>query len=553
VVAPIDHQHAQPQLGGDPLGHDRAREARADHQHIDVTGERRSHEPIIGVKGRVFNALNSMGGHADYQGMVPSSLALQSARAVARTTGASLLPVDHELPEALDGAILLVDHAPDEDLLVALAGALDRVTAVVLWAPGWDEATAVQSLGRHGFEHGSVELLGDPAPGALAILVATAAAAAALPSRPSADDGFRALAVMPAFNEADVIFHTIGALVSEGVDVYLIDHDSTDGTADAARPWLGRGLIHIESFPDDAGFSERNRHEMVWRDILRRVQDVTGEVESDWYLFVNADEFREAPWPDATLADALREADELGYSAVNFELYDFRPVDDRFLPGQDPREVLHHYEPPGPHDRLQIKAWKRRSGPVDLVHHGGHDILFEGKRVFPVPFILRHYPIRSSEHGRRKVLAERLARFSAEERADGWHVQYDHYPDGAHYLHDPATLSVWDGDLARANLLAGAVRQLLLHLCLAGADPVAGEVQIDSLQRWLASRGSPDVDLQQAHQRLSAAAGGAAIAPEPSLDRATRDLTLALEANARLRGEVVLAASIGDARAALPR
>ena len=78
-------------------------------------------------------------------------------------------------------------------------------------------------------------------------------------------------------------------------------------------------------------------------------------------------------------------------------------------------------------------------------------------------------------------------------------------------------------------------------------------MQIDSLQRWLASRGSPDVDLQQAHQRLSAAAGGAAIAPEPSLDRATRDLTLALEANARLRGEVVLAASIGDARAALPR
>ena len=92
---------------------------------------------------------------------------------------------------------------------------------------------------------------------------------------------------MPAYNEADVIFHAVGALVAEGVDVYLLDHESTDGTADAARPWLGRGLVHIESFPGDAGYPERNRNEMVWRDILRRVGEVSGEVAADWYLFVN--------------------------------------------------------------------------------------------------------------------------------------------------------------------------------------------------------------------------------------------------------------------------
>jgi len=199
----------------------------------------------------------------------------------------------------------------------------------------------------------------------------------------------RALAIMPAFNEADVIFHAIGALVSEGVDVYLIDHESTDGTAEVARPWLGRGLVRIERFPEEAGYSERNRTEMVWRDILRRVGEVTGEVPADWYLFVNADEFREAPWPGVTLAEGLREVDELGFSAVNFELLDFRPTpQDDFVDGSDVREHLRHYEPPRHYDVLQIKAWKAQPAVVDLVHHGGHDVLFAGKRVFPVPFLL---------------------------------------------------------------------------------------------------------------------------------------------------------------------
>jgi hypothetical protein len=273
---------------------------------------------------------------------------------------------------------------------------------------------------------------------------------------------FRALAIMPAFNEADVIFHAIGALVAEGVDVYLIDHESADGTVEAAKPWLGRGLVAIERFPEESGYPERNRTEMVWRDILRRVGEVSGEVPADWYMFVNADEFREAPWPGVTLADALCEVDELGFNAVNFELLNFRPTpQDSFVDGADVRLHLCHYEPPGPYDVLQIKAWKAQPAVVDLVHHGGHDLLFEGKRVFPVPFLLRHYPIRSAEHGRRKVLAERISRFAAEERAGGWHVQYDHYADGADYLHERKTLTAYDGDRVRATLLARSLRELL--------------------------------------------------------------------------------------------
>ncbi|HUB75757.1 MAG TPA: glycosyltransferase family 2 protein, partial [Solirubrobacteraceae bacterium] len=416
--------------------------------------------------------------------------ALAAARCAVAATGAeSILPVAGQIPAAIDRAVLMVEEPPSAELLDALRLALERAAAVVIWAAGWSEETAIEALGAHGFDSGSVDFPGAPEPGMLAVLVREAATARRLSAtqqrlrRP-----FRALAIMPAFNEADVIYHAIGALVAGGVDVYLIDHESTDGTAAAASPWLGRGLVAIERFPEDAGYDERNRGSMVWREILRRVQEVSGEQVADWYLFVNADEFREAPWPATTLAEGLREVDDLGYSAINFELLNFRPIDDSYVPGEDPRVRLRHYEAPGRHDLLQVKAWKRQAAAVDLVHHGGHDVLFEGKRVFPVPFILRHYPIRSSEHGRRKVIAERLSRFAVEERAGGWHVQYDQYADGSDYLHDAAELTEWDPERVRLELLAACLRRTILAQSLAGNDPATVEPDGARLATWLERR-----------------------------------------------------------------
>lgn len=478
------------------------------------------------------------------------SPALAAARRLARRAACPILPVDDVPPAAHDGAVLLVDAEPSEDLLAALAQALPRAEALVLWVAGWDVETAAGALGRHGFEHGSVSGVDMPTPGVLAVLTATEARAdlhaAELAKR---ERGFRALAIMPAYNEGDVIGAAIGALVAEGVDVYLLDHRSTDDTVAAAQPWLGRGLVRIERFPDESGpgFDERNAHEMVWRDILRRVEQVSGEVEADWYLFVNADEFRESPWPGVTLGDGLREVDELGYSAVNFELVNFRPTpEDRFVPGTDVRAALRFYEQPGAYDLLQVKAWKRRpGGPVNLAHHGGHDVLFDGKRVFPVPFVLRHYPIRSAEHGRRKVIAERLGRFAAEERAGGWHVQYDHYGDDSDYLHDRADLTEWDGDAFRAAVLARATRHLLLLATAAGRDVGADEATVEGLGGWLERRGhgptgGPELARLQRHM-LSRVPGG------PDLEAAAADLGEVVEAQARVRGQMEAVRSLGEA------
>jgi hypothetical protein len=478
--------------------------------------------------------------------------ALAAARRAVIATGATrIVPVSDAPPVDPSGAVLLIEEAPSAQQLVALARALEQARAIVIWAPGWDQASGLEALSANGFDCGSVDFPEHPVAGMLAVLVGDAATARRLAETADSERPFRALAIMPAFNEADVIYHAVGALVAGGVDVYLIDHESSDGTAEAAAPWLGRGLVAIERFPEDAGYSERNHGSMVWREILGRVQQVSGEVEADWYLFVNADEFREAPWPATTLAQGLREVDELGYSAVNFELFNFRPIDDSYVPGEDPRRHLRYYEAPGRHDLLQVKAWKRQAHVVDLVHHGGHDVLFDAKRVFPIPFLLRHYPIRSSEHGLRKVLAERLPRFAAEERAGGWHVQYDHYAAGSDYLHDPSELTRWDGERVRLELFAAATRRLLLAASLTGCDPVSAEPDANRLAGWLERRrGSACAmpELLRARERVVGAARGAALDPAPELDGFAGDLATLFEAQARLRGDMVAAASLGDAR-----
>jgi chromosome segregation ATPase len=84
---------------------------------------------------------------------------------------------------------------------------------------------------------------------------------------------------------------------------------------------------------------------------------------------------------------------------------------------------------------------------------GGHEVGIPNRRVFPIPFLLRHYPIRGQAHGRRKVFSDRRGRFVDRERARQWHIQYDAIEESHDFLADPATLRPFDADQVRLELM----------------------------------------------------------------------------------------------------
>jgi hypothetical protein len=283
----------------------------------------------------------------------------------------------------------------------------------------------------------------------------------------------RIVAILPAYNEVDVIGSVIRDYIEDGVEVYLIDNCSTDGTAELASQWLGHGLIHIERFPDDVGGSARARKEYMWGEILRRNELLAAQLGADWYIRADADEFREGPWPELSHAESIALVDALGYTAVQSQVLEFRPTDDSFPAGGDPRQHLHHYEPCDLSNSLCVKAWRQPPAGVhvDIAKTGGHEAGFPGRRVFPIHFISRHYPIRSSEHARRKIFNERLNRYPKEERERGWHVHWDELAASGHnFLWDPAELVRWDRAEACARVLAQGSADMLLNTALHGID-----------------------------------------------------------------------------------
>src|SRR5512140_3205168 len=270
---------------------------------------------------------------------------------------------------------------------------------------------------------------------------------------------FRVVAIVAAYNEADIVGQVVADLIAQGVGVYALDDGSSDGTVAAIEPFVGRGVLAIESLPRDAASAGT----FDWERILHRKTALAQELDADWFIHHDA----------------------AGFNAIDFASLDFWPIDDRFRPGDDVRAAFTHYAQGAACDALQVKCWKKRDGPVDLASSGGHEVQFPDRRVFPLRFISRHYPIRGQAHGVRKVFGERRGRFAGAERERGWHVQYDAVADGASFLRDPATLTRYDPDAVR------------LSLTLRHRDVEALEASVAELGRLADARGREIERLQR--------------------------------------------------------
>jgi len=253
------------------------------------------------------------------------------------------------------------------------------------------------------------------------------------------------LAIIPVYNEADVLPWTISHLHEQGCQVHLIDNWSTDGLIGYYRQcsWQNdRGDLEIELWPPSGPLPIYD-----WTGILMRIEEVAFANQGRWVILHDADEIRRTPGKDGsmdggrgvTLADALQIVSCYGFNAVEYRVVTFKPIDNGYH--GDPEKYFRHYTLDALDSGLpHVKTWFQGSERVDLHTHGGHQVLFAGRSVFPVPFVLKHYPIRSQEQGERKLWRDRLPRYSQAEKAMRWHEQYNGLKQGQSLISDPKDL-----------------------------------------------------------------------------------------------------------------
>lgn len=248
----------------------------------------------------------------------------------------------------------------------------------------------------------------------------------------------RALAIVASYNDASIIEQVVAKLTREGLDVHVIDNWSTDGTYELVEAMRGAnaGVVGCERFPA----APNSAYE--WQKLLRRKEELARERRYDWYLHVDSDEVRHAPWKGTTLLEAIAVADREGYNAIDSTVINFYPTDDRDFPERADLETYFRYfdfgQRPGHFKRVNV--WKNLGGDVDLVTSGGHEIDFAGKRVYPYKFLIKHYPFLSQRHGEGKI-RDRVERSAAEYKTLNWHSHLRLYPEGHTFYRDRAVLA----------------------------------------------------------------------------------------------------------------
>lgn len=239
------------------------------------------------------------------------------------------------------------------------------------------------------------------------------------------------LAIVSQFNEIDIIESVISHLLSQGVDVHVIDNWSTDGSyeavAEIAR--LQPKRVSVERFP------LQDSHHYEWSKILKRVTDVARErPQYKWIISNDSDEIRWSPWPGVSLQKAISFIDGMAFNIVDYTVFNFSPTKDGFKRGTEPADFFRYgdFGREGWHF-MQQKTWKNHPD-ADIVSTGGHIVNLPDNKIFPLKFFLGHYPLRSNQQAAKKIFHDRKPRFLDQERKKGWHSHYDRAPEKKSYI-----------------------------------------------------------------------------------------------------------------------
>jgi hypothetical protein len=203
----------------------------------------------------------------------------------------------------------------------------------------------------------------------------------------------RCLGVLLCFNDGDLLAESIAYLREQEHDLIVWDHGSTDETPDVIDR-LRPELLETRRLPREFDFYE------LYPEMSRHlIQNHVGDY--DWISWPDQDEFLEGPTRDRPYREHLREAHESEVDWIRFDnfVYWWTEEDDPAV--AEPTRRVRRYAlwpdcPP------RIRAWR---ASVTNIREFNHNPL-DGTPA-PERWRLRHYPMRSREQMRERILRDR--------------------------------------------------------------------------------------------------------------------------------------------------
>lgn len=221
------------------------------------------------------------------------------------------------------------------------------------------------------------------------------------------------VALLAVRNEEIFIKRCIEHLIQQGIDIYLIDNESSDNTIIIAEKFLNKGVIHIESLPYDGSFNLKSQ--------LARKERIAQSLDADWFIHHDADEIRFAPHPYKTLHEGISDIDNEKFTAINFDEFVFLPTSHKeSFEGTDYVNEMMYYYYFAPKQLRRINAWKNTGQEINLCSSGGHQVNFKKINIYKHNFILRHYIFLSHTHACMKYGSRT---HNKSELKRGWHIE----------------------------------------------------------------------------------------------------------------------------------
>ena len=124
-------------------------------------------------------------------------------------------------------------------------------------------------------------------------------------------------------------------LMDEGVDVYLIDNGSTDGSLEVVERYIGAPVICVKHMPYSGA--------MDLASILDAKAAVISELKHDWIIHQDFDEILQSKMADESLSELSLRATRSGVGLIDFDEFVFLPQEPAGYEGGDYRRGVQYY------------------------------------------------------------------------------------------------------------------------------------------------------------------------------------------------------------------